>query len=117
MDRIKLSIIHTDYFTTDNKVVTCKITVVASDDTVPFSFVGTASCSPDDKFDFKKGRKLALARAEIEARKYYKKLYNKLYKKFQEALEPINDFCIDCNSQIEHNKEYIKNLIESFDKK
>ena len=69
MDRIKLSIIDTIY-TRKRNIVICQLRVYVSRGAATFrSFTGVAKCSPEDNFDFNKGKKLALARAEIKARR------------------------------------------------
>lgn len=117
MNRIKLSIIDTIY-TRKRNIVICQLRVYASRGAATFrSFTGVAKCSPEDNFDFNKGKKLALARAEIKARRYYSNVNKKLINKYKEYINIAEAFVLDCDFQIEHNKNYIKNLIESFDKK
>ena len=66
--------------------------------------VGYAVCGPDDKFNKSKGRKLARARAELNAYSTYRR---KLIDYQFNLDEKFNDTCDKLFDYIEHQIEYI----------
>lgn len=75
------------------------------------SVKGIARCNPEDEYNFNIGRRIALARAEIKAYKYYKNFlieFNDCYQRL--ATESANLYD-KLRKQISHNKEYIGNII------
>ena len=85
---------------TDNNVIFDKISVT-----------GTARCCPEDEYNFKIGKRIALARAEIRAYKYYKKFlidFNDCYQRLATDSANLYD---KLRKQINHNKEYIEDII------
>ena len=89
-----------DVALTDNNVIFDKLSVT-----------GTARCCPEDEYNFKIGKRIALARAEIKAYKYYKKFlveFNDCYQKLATDSANLYD---KLRKQISHNKEYIGDII------
>ena len=111
--RIKLSTVSTTYMVNDDKSISCILsTQVIHKGISKFGFVtyGVAHLHKGDKFDFEKGKRIALAKAERIA---YKNAYAKCYKLYEENKTLKDDlyaFLKKAKNQIEHNDEYIKNL-------
>ena len=74
---------------------------------------GIAKCCPGDKYDFNIGRKIALARAEIKAYKYYKNILVDLNFVHQNIATSSAELYDKLRKQISHNKEYIENIISN----
>lgn len=75
------------------------------------SITGTARCCPEDKYDFKIGKRIALARAEIRAYKYFKESMKNainISKRFYDESSELHDKLVN---QIAHNKNYIKDIV------
>ena len=71
---------------------------------------GIARCCSEDKYDFKTGKRIALARAEIKAYKYYVKFlieFNDIHQSIATSSANLYD---KLRKQISHNKEYIENI-------
>lgn len=122
--KIKMSIVDKYFETIDKKEVVCYIkTISASIKTLSYYATGfirtiraTAKWDGTGKFDYNFAQKLALARAEIKARKYYKNIAKELLADELERCNMLKAFIEQCDNQIIHNKNYINNLIKSFDK-
>lgn len=72
--------------------------------------VGVATCSPDDKFDENRGKRIALAKAENKAYNLAKK-YLVGYQRFlEDTNEAVIDFYEKAARATKHNKEYIIGL-------
>lgn len=74
-------------------------------------FEGKAVCRDDDVYDFKYGKRLALARAEIKAYKYY---FNFLKQYYDDNIKIWSDMEIlisKLGEQINHNSKYIKDIV------
>lgn len=116
--KIKMSIIDKSFETVGDNTVICYIRTVSSYITgFNRKFKGVAKWDGTGTFNYDFGKKLALTRAEIKARKYYKNLAKELLADELEYCNVLKTFIEQCDGQITHNKEYIKNIIESFDKK
>ena len=75
------------------------------------SVTGTARCCPEDEYNFKIGKRIALARAEIRAYKYFKP-YLKNVSVVNKIISEKARLMVDkLENQIAHNKEYIKDVI------
>lgn len=116
MERIRMSIIGSPTYTVTDKTVKCQIKIKIKNlsEVIRFGhvFTGIAKCNDVDKFDFEFGKKLSLARAELAARKYYKKLFAELRNDNAKYTISLDNFIIQCKDQIEHNNKYIANLIK-----
>ena len=75
------------------------------------SVKGIAKCNPEDDYNFNIGRRIALARAEIKAYKYYKKFLVEFNDKYQRLATESADLYDKLRKQISHNKEYIGDII------
>ena len=116
--KIKMSIIDKSFETVGGNTVICYIRTVSSYISgFNRKFKGVAKWDGIGKFDYNFAKKLALARSEIKARKYYKNLAKEIFTDESEYCNMLKTFVEQCDNQITHNKEYIKNIIESFDKK
>lgn len=76
------------------------------------SVKGIAKCNPEDEYNFNIGRRIALARAEIKAYKYYKKFLIEVNDYYQKLATDSADLYDKLRKQISHNKEYIKDIIK-----
>lgn len=76
------------------------------------SVTGTARCCPEDEYNFKIGKRIALARAEIRAYKYYKKFLIEFNDFHQKLATDSADLYDKLRKQIKHNKEYIEDIIK-----
>lgn len=85
---------------TDNNVIFDKISVT-----------GTAKCNPEDDYNFNIGRRIALARAEIKAYKYYKNFLIEFNDCYQRLATDSANLYDKLRKQISHNKEYIEDII------
>lgn len=75
----------------------------------PIQAIGVAKCSEKDEFDKNKGRKIARARAELNAYATYRRRLSH----YQELLRDKFDVTIlNLTSYINHQKEYISTLIK-----
>lgn len=76
------------------------------------TFTGIAKCSPEDKFDKTIGHRLAFARAETKAFKFYSKRLSDSVKVHSVLVEDAKNLCKKLEKQIAHNKEYITAFTE-----
>lgn len=75
----------------------------------PIQAIGVAKCSEKDEFNKDKGRKIARARAELNAYATYRRRLNH----YQELLRDKFDVTIlNLTSYINHQKDYIRTLIK-----
>lgn len=75
---------------------------------------GIAKCCPEDEYNFNTGKRIALARAEIKAYKYFKP-YLKDVSVVNKIISEKASLMVDkLERQIEHNKEYIKDIISGY---
>lgn len=79
------------------------------------SVTGIARCCPEDEYNFKIGKRIALARAEIRAYKYYKKFLIEFNDCHQRLATDSANLYDKLRKQINHNKEYIGNIISGMD--
>lgn len=128
MENFKLSITKIDYFVNETKkTVTCVLTYdvkttyqniqflyVASpktDSLFNFKAVGVAKTNDNDTFDLATGKKVALAKAEINAYKnmmaFLADCRTETLNKFFGAIDAFNKKAI---AIIDHNNEYISNF-------
>lgn len=110
---MKLKVLKTEIKRSKN-VTTCFLTVALNNNgeisKSTKTFVASAHCH-DELYDFKTGKRIALARAEIKAYKYYKKCLKDamniskiVYKKSSELHDKLE-------KQITHNKVYLKDIV------
>ena len=75
----------------------------------PLQAIGVAKCSKKDEFNKDKGRKIARARAELNAYATYRRRLNH----YQELLRDKFDVTIlNLTSYINHQKDYIRTLVK-----
>lgn len=75
----------------------------------PIHAIGVAKCSEKDEFNKDKGRKIARARAELNAYATYRRRLNH----YQELLRDKFDVTIlNLTSYINHQKDYIRTLVK-----
>ena len=75
----------------------------------PIQAIGVAKCSKKDEFNKDKGRKIARARAELNAYATYRRRLNH----YQELLRDKFDVTIlNLTSYINHQKDYIRTLVK-----
>lgn len=75
----------------------------------PIHAIGVAKCSEKDEFNKDKGRKIARARAELNAYATYRRRLNH----YQELLRDKFDVTIlNLTSYINHQKGYIRTLVK-----
>ena len=72
---------------------------------------GTARCCPEDKYDFKTGKRIALARAEIKAYKYFKPYLKNIAELYKIISDNAHIAEVKLGEQIAHNKKYIEDII------
>ena len=72
---------------------------------------GTARCCPEDEYNFKIGKRIALARAEIKAYKYFKPYLINIAELYKIISEKSSLMVNKLENQIAHNQEYIKDVI------
>ena len=75
------------------------------------TFKAYANCSSEDEYNFNIGRRIALARAEIKAYKYYKNVLIELNDIYQTLATDSAALYDKIRKQISHNKEYIEDII------
>jgi phage FluMu protein Com len=113
---MKLSFIYQS-FIINKKATTCALECKLRTDNkfaFPDIYVGKVShCHPDDNFDANIGTKLALARAEMKAYKVAKKYAKCRLMEYYKKTKELESFIDKSNKSIEHNKEYIKKLINT----
>lgn len=74
-------------------------------------FEGIAKRNPEDTFDFKTGKRIAVARAEIRAYQFYKRYLKEYNEVYQQLADETSDLFFKLNKQITHNKEYIADIV------
>jgi len=107
-------------YTIGNNVVICSISTVLiieynngmNKTLTGIKVSSKAVCHKDDKFDIAKGIKIATARAENKYHKYYRKYIDKRKIEIKEYIDALMRVKVMNIAQINHNDEYIKNLIE-----
>lgn len=72
---------------------------------------GIAKCNPEDEYNFNIGRRIALARAEIKAYKYFKPYLENISELYKIISEKAGLAATKLERQIAHNKEYIEDII------
>ena len=114
---MKVRIVKQDCKRDKNRTIVKIITCIRTDDNilVPSSvscFKGIAKCSNDERYDYKIGRRIALARAEVKAFKYYSKILKGFANKHKHLYDSSTALYTKLDKQIAHNTEFIKSLIE-----
>lgn len=112
MEKFKLKFGGVKYQVDESKkVVVAKLNTywgTTKDSLNPIHTLGIARCAEDDKFDVKKGKQLARARAEKEAYIQYQNILCGL-KKLSDDYSASCRYTINClKDYIQHQKEYIK---------
>ena len=112
---MKIRVIEESCKRVKNKTIVRIITSIRYNDNtlMPSSvqcFEGVAKCY-DDKYDYKIGRRIALARAEIKAYKYYKNVLIELNDIYQTLATDSAKLYDKIRKQISHNKEYIGDIV------
>lgn len=74
-------------------------------------FEGVAKCNPEDTFDFKTGKRIAVARAEVKAYKFYQRYLKEYNQVYQQLADETANLFFKLNKQITHNKEYIADIV------
>lgn len=72
-----------------------------------------ARLKDNDKFDYTKGCKIALAKAERKAYKYIVNLLKEEYDRYYNMTNALNEFVFKGENIISHNTDYIKNITEN----
>lgn len=111
---MKVRVLKTEIKRSKN-ITTCYLTVALNDDgkiVKPSikTFIGEAKCH-GEPYDFKTGKRIALARAEIKAYKYFKESMDSAMKvsiKFYEETSKLYNKLVN---QIAHNKNYLKDIV------
>ena len=111
---MKIRVLNTEIKRSKN-LTTCYLTVALNDNgkiTKPTikTFVGEAKCH-DEPYNFKTGKRIALARAEINAYKYFKKGMNNASKMFKQLYDESSELHDKLEKQITHNRIYLKNIV------
>lgn len=79
------------------------------------SVIAVAKCSPEDTFDVDKGKRIALAKAEIKIYKYFDKGICKLVNDYTKKLKPIlGEFDFFNEQFIKGNERYIDRVSNDF---
>lgn len=118
MKPIKLSIVDTTY-TSDNKTyIKCtlkfKLTspVEYKDDSKIFTIHGIARLNKGDVFDPVLGSKIALAKAERKAYRMCANVAKEELRYMHNIYKAFDDFCFKAKAIVEHNTNYIKELVK-----
>lgn len=110
---MKISIINETYLVTNNTVI-CRIEYKVKfqkakgyGTDLSYTSEGKATCKKGEKFDFNKGKKIALAKAEINA--YHKQLQitKKYLNRYALFVLELSEFSSKAKSCIEHDNKYI----------
>lgn len=119
---LKVSITSTK-FTTIGKNVVCTIATTLKNDnplpsepTYPFPiqvFTGEAKYNEEDKYDYKKGRAIALAKAERASYKYWMKFLGGLMDKYTRGIALCTPLYGKCSEVIAHNTLFIDDLVSN----
>ena len=72
---------------------------------------GIAKCCPEDEYNFKIGKRITLARAEIKAYKYFKPYLSNIAELYKIISDKAHIAEIKLGEQIAHNKKYIEDII------
>ena len=75
------------------------------------SVKGIAKCNPEDEYNFNIGRRIALARAEIKAYKYFKPYLKNVAELYKIISDNAHIAEVKLGEQIAHNKKYIEDII------
>lgn len=111
---MKLKVLKTEIKRSKN-ITTCYLTVALNDNgkiVEPSikTFVGEAKCH-DEPYDYKTGKRISLARAEIKAYKYFKESMKNamnISKRFYDESSELHD---KLEKQIAHNRLYLKDIV------
>ena len=111
---MKLRVLKTEIKRSKN-VTTCFLTVALNNNgetsgCTMKTFVASARCH-DEPYDFKTGKRLSLARAEIKAYKYYKKCLKDAMNISKTVYEKSSELHDKLEKQITHNKVYLKDIV------
>ena len=113
---MKISIIEQHFKRIKNKTLCLVVTAITDGGIVIESsictFTGIAKCSPEDKYNEKTGKRIAFARAETKAFKFYNKQLSNSIKIHSVLIEDAKNLCRKLDKQIAHNKEYITAFTE-----
>lgn len=119
MNRMKISIINTNYESDGKSFVKCTITCKVvnpiarkSKESPKFKCIGIATLHKNDKFDYNIGSKIALAKAERIAYRCIYKHTNKELDYLYKLVKIYDDFCFKAKAIVEHNTNYIKELVK-----
>lgn len=113
---MKVSILEQSCVRVKNKTI-CTLIAAITDGKVIIessvsTFIGIAKCSPEDKFDKTIGKRIAFARAETKAFRFYNKQLSDSVKVHSVLVEDAKNLCKKLEKQIAHNKEYITAFTE-----
>ena len=72
-----------------------------------------ARLKDNDEFNYTKGCKIALAKAERKAYKYVVNLLKEEYNRYYDMANALNEFVFKGENIISHNTDYIKNITEN----
>ena len=111
---MKLRVLKTEIKRSKN-ITTCYLTVALNDNgriVEPSikTFIGEAKCH-DEPYDYKTGKRISLARAEIKAYKYFKESMKNainISKRFYDESSELHD---KLEKQINHNRIYLKDIV------
>lgn len=111
---MKLKVLKTEIKRSKN-ITTCFLTVALNDNgetsgCTMKTFVASAYCH-DEPYDFKTGKRIALARAEIKAYKYYRKCLKEAYNISKKLYEDSFELYNKLEKQIIHNRVYLKDIV------
>ena len=107
---MKLKVLKTEIKRSKN-ITTCYLTVALNDNgkiVKPSikTFVGEAKCH-DEPYNYKTGKRISLARAEIKAYKYFKEGIKNGMNVSKKLYEDSSELYNKLVNQIAHNKNYI----------
>ena len=111
---MKLRVLKTEIKRSKN-ITTCYLTVAlnsngeASGCTMK-KFIASARCH-DEPYDFKTGKRIALARAEIKAYKYFKKCLKDAMNISKTIYNESSELHDKLEKQITHNIIYLKDIV------
>lgn len=113
MTKIKLSTLSVKYESDAKTYVRCILRTVLKIDKREFNIKPIACFAilkDNDKFDYIKGCKISLAKAERKAYKHVINNLKKEYNNFYNVTNALNEFIFKGENIISHNTEYIKNI-------
>ena len=113
-DNIKISIKDTRY-SVHNNIIICYLYVAVNASLVDDydrarTFTGQTTCLATDKFDFEKGKRIALAKAELKAYDFVLRYVKNLSCEYKKRVQICDAFEKKATKQIKHNIAYIKEL-------